>query len=108
MTSDEATQARRTKLLEAKTGLMRRLAALERDATTELNKDFAEQATELENRDVMIALGREGRAELVQIERALERMEAGSYGICESCGKPIAPARLDAHPASSRCIECAR
>lgn len=50
------------------------------------------------------------RGELVdrrlQVQRALERVEAGTYGICERCGKPIAEGRLEARPFVTYCIEC--
>ena len=41
-----------------------------------------------------------------QIESALEKMDRGEYGICENCGRPIAPERLEALPFVSLCIEC--
>ena len=41
-----------------------------------------------------------------QIESALEKMGRGEYGICENCGRPIAPERLEALPFVSLCIEC--
>ncbi len=41
-------------------------------------------------------------------ERALAKLEDGTYGACDSCGKPIAPGRLHAAPESALCIECAR
>ena len=40
--------------------------------------------------------------------RALAKLEEGSYGDCDTCGRPIAPARLRAAPESVLCIECAR
>jgi DnaK suppressor protein len=40
--------------------------------------------------------------------RALAKVEEGSYGTCDSCGKPIAPARLEVAPESVLCIDCAR
>ena len=43
-----------------------------------------------------------------KLERALAKLEEGSYGRCDSCGKPIAPGRLEAVPESVLCIECAR
>lgn len=50
------------------------------------------------------------RAELVerrtQIERALQKVDEGTYGICENCGRPIAPERLEALPFASLCISC--
>ena len=43
-----------------------------------------------------------------RIDRALEKLEEGSYGVCDGCGKPIAPARLKIAPESVRCVDCAR
>ncbi|RNE62250.1 TraR/DksA family transcriptional regulator [Cryobacterium tepidiphilum] len=42
------------------------------------------------------------------IEQALQRMTAGTYGLCRRCGRPIGTERLDARPAAELCIECAR
>ena len=43
-----------------------------------------------------------------KLKRALEKLEEGSYGRCDRCGAPIAPARLEAAPESALCIDCAR
>ncbi len=43
-----------------------------------------------------------------ELEDALERLEAGTYGICESCGRPIDIERLEALPQTRLCIDCAR
>ena len=43
-----------------------------------------------------------------RIERALEKLDEGTYGICDECGGEIVPGRLDAAPESALCIECAR
>jgi DnaK suppressor protein len=43
---------------------------------------------------------------LTQVNEALARMDAGTYGKCANCGKPIAPARLKALPSAALCIEC--
>lgn len=45
--------------------------------------------------------------ELDQIRRARAALDAGTYGTCESCGDAIADARLEARPASTRCVRCA-
>ncbi len=42
---------------------------------------------------------------LTAVDAALHRMEVGSYGLCERCQAPIAPARLEAMPSATRCIE---
>ena len=42
-----------------------------------------------------------------KLERALAKLEEGSYGRCDNCGGPIAPGRLEVAPESALCIECA-
>lgn len=59
---------------------------------------------ELAARD--IAEARQQLAALADVEDALSRMAAGSYGECVDCGKEIAVARLKAYPAATRCIDC--
>jgi DnaK suppressor protein len=44
---------------------------------------------------------------LAEVERALGKLAAGSYGVCERCGRAISPARLEAMPACAVCIDCA-
>jgi DnaK suppressor protein len=43
-----------------------------------------------------------------KLERALAKLDEGSYGRCDSCGGPIAPGRLEVAPESALCIDCAR
>jgi len=50
----------------------------------------------------------EARDEVAAVDRALERMRDGTYGTCSRCGRPIAPARLEARPEAELCIDCAR
>lgn len=50
---------------------------------------------------------RRRRQEIGRIEAALERLDAGEYGWCVTCGEPIADARLELDPACTRCIACA-
>jgi DnaK suppressor protein len=45
---------------------------------------------------------------LQQVEEALSRFDNGEYGLCESCGDPIDPARLKALPHATRCLDCQR
>ena len=47
------------------------------------------------------------RETLVDIDKALAKIDTGTYGTCEQCGKPIGEARLEAMPAAPLCIECA-
>ena len=47
------------------------------------------------------------RRTLVELRAAQERIAAGTYGTCESCGRPIAPERLEARPEARTCVTCA-
>lgn len=85
--------------------LQRTHAHLHRDEP--LSADFAEQAIETENDQVVEALDRDGQIELALIKKALTRIEDGSYGDCQKCGDSINPARLQAIPETEVCIECA-
>jgi DnaK suppressor protein len=72
-----------------------------------LPQDFAEQAVELENSETMVALEEELHEQEREVQRALARLEAGSYGTCTGCGEQIAEQRLQALPAAALCIGCA-
>jgi RNA polymerase-binding protein DksA len=54
-----------------------------------------------------LAMRRNAERLLYQVERALTRMQAGTYGICRECGQPIDDARLKAIPWTRLCIDCA-
>lgn len=69
--------------------------------------DSSERAVQRQNQEVVDALGNDARDDLVRIHAALQRIDAGTYGKCTSCGEAIAPARLDAYPFAARCIDCA-
>lgn len=59
-------------------------------------------------RERTMSLARNARAMVIQIDEALARMDAGTYGLCVSCGQPITPERLDAIPHASDCLDCRR
>ena len=59
-------------------------------------------------RQQVVALLDQARRRLADVDAALARRAAGSYGTCETCGRPIAPERLAARPAARTCITCAR
>ncbi|WP_293786946.1 TraR/DksA C4-type zinc finger protein [uncultured Aeromicrobium sp.] len=64
-------------------------------------------STSLE-RDAEMSLAANQQVLLIQTEKALERLEDGSYGICENCGEPIGKLRLMAFPRATLCMECKR
>ena len=78
-----------------------------RHSDVPLEKDFAEQATQNANDEVMDYLGNSARTEIDLIKQAIARIDNGSYGICEVCDEPISKERLAAVPYSNRCIKCA-
>ena len=102
-------QAIRRQLTARYDEIQHRLQTITRDlrhTNQPLNADFAEQAVEAENDQVLDALDDSIRAEMEQIERTWARMNEGAYGVCEACGKPIAAKRLNALPYATRCIAC--
>lgn len=58
-------------------------------------------------RALIVAFLEHARDRLGDVDRALERLGSGRYGRCETCGRPIDPARLRARPAALTCIDCA-
>ena len=67
-----------------------------------------EGATIAFERQQVAALLEQARRRLADVEAAVHAVEAGSYGRCETCGRPIADERLAARPATRTCIQCAR
>jgi DnaK suppressor protein len=55
-----------------------------------------------------LALRERSKAELTRVDAALRKLDEGTYGICETCGLPIAAERLEAIPWAPTCIDCAR
>ena len=66
-------------------------------------EEEATETAELENR---MALEKRILSQLAEVENALNKFKKGSYGICESCGKSINPARLEALPQATLCMSC--
>jgi DnaK suppressor protein len=79
------------------------LAALDDAAEIE----FEEVAQDEQMRRLLDRLDRRAKVEVEDIDRALARIAAGSYGICIACGESITSARLQALPATTYCISCA-
>ena len=104
MPDTEAAKAR----LEAQLAeLKERQDRIAQDLAEPLNADSSEQAVEMED-DASL----EGQAaliaqEIASVNRALLRVENGSYGECIRCGAEIAPGRLEARPEAALCITCA-
>ncbi len=65
-----------------------------------------EEATESFELERRLSLEKSMREQLTAIEHALQKFEDGTYGLCDSCGQPIDPARLEALPQASLCLRC--
>ena len=76
------------------------------DTVSEAGDDEADASSKLYEREHELALTRNTRELLEQTEHALTRIDAGTYGVCESCGKAIGKARLLAFPRATLCVEC--
>jgi DnaK suppressor protein len=89
-----------------------RLAALakapERGSSVSFGKRVGDGTTEAIGRLTEVGVGESLESTRDRVAAALDRIAQGSYGTCESCGRPIDPRRLAAAPESVHCIECAR
>jgi len=100
----------RQKLNAQRLELGERLQRITRDRSREtqpLSADFADQATQRENDEVLDRLDESTRADLLQLEHAIAHLDRGLYGFCEHCGERIEPARLLAMPQATVCFGCA-
>lgn len=77
------------------------------DADLDFDEGFADSGQVTAERGEVDALAGQLLETLREIEDALAKFDAGTYGRCESCGQPIAEARLEAMPAARLCIVCA-
>jgi DnaK suppressor protein len=98
--------------LEARRDATRdRVAALakrpERGAAQGFGKRIGDGTVEAISRLTEIGVGGSLETALARTERALAKLDEGTYGRCDACGEPIAPARLRAMPDSVLCVACA-
>jgi DnaK suppressor protein len=103
------------RLLAERRRTQRRLAELTGDfreiveasqATNADDEHDPEGATIAFERSQVATLTRQAARQLEEIDAALERLAAGSYGTCERCGRGIAPERLDVRPTARTCVTC--
>ncbi|HVF52782.1 MAG TPA: TraR/DksA C4-type zinc finger protein [Actinomycetota bacterium] len=114
----KALAAIKVSLTKEKEDLQKQQAELEEDSfigtqsdmTGEvgLDEDFADAGTATFDRERDLSIQNNIRDIVEQISRALERIEEGTYGICERCGQPIDAARLKALPYAGMCLDCKR
>ena len=83
-------------------------AAPERGSGISFGKRVGDGTTEAVRRLTEVGVGGSLEVSQARIARALKKLDEGTYGQCDNCGQPIAPARLEAAPESVLCIACAR
>ena len=99
--ADEADELR-AEIDKAESSIADRLG----DSVSDAGDDQADVGAKTYEREHELSLTYNARDLLAQSERALARIEAGTYGSCESCGQPIGKARLKAFPRATLCVSC--
>lgn len=100
----------RTRLIEQSKRLQRRSSVADQSDETGELADYdnhpADAATETYEREKDLAMDENIDDMIESIDRALEKIEAGNYGICDRCGNEISKGRLEVIPYAAFCIEC--
>lgn len=73
---------------------------------TQFDDESGEGSTAAVDRERDLALSAQARAEVVEIDIALDKIDEGAYGICDRCAKPIPQARLEVIPWAALCVSC--
>ena len=98
---------RKSDLIARRGEFAERINRIKKDIGRGLAADSKEQVIQLENQEVLDALGNEAAEELRRIESALQKIETDEYGVCDACGEQIDPRRLEVRPYAIHCIACA-
>ena len=100
--------ALRSQLEAKKNELISRLERVTENVRRGYEADSEERAKQMEDHEVVDALGNDARAEINKITAAIARIDSGDYGICNECGLEIKDSRMAVHPYAEFCIDCAR
>jgi len=69
-------------------------------------QDIGDEAANIYNKQVLLSLNENERIRLQEVDESLDRIENGTYGICEECGGPISLKRLEVRPVAKYCVPC--
>ena len=69
-------------------------------------QDIGDEAANMYNKQVLLSLNENERMRLKEVDESLDRIENGTYGICEECGGPISLKRLEVRPVAKYCVPC--
>lgn len=106
MTTEDHIAQERKRLLEEKEQIKAELSHLREFLQAEVDVEPDEGDSEVFEREKNAALIAVLERRLVDIDTALKSMEKGDYGICQRCGKPIEPERLEVKPDATMCVTC--
>jgi DnaK suppressor protein len=107
----------RERLMSERERLKREIAELDADLAESLedsseespyDQHMAETAAVTLDREIDLSLQDNARAALAQIDRALHKLNGGTYGLCDKCGGPIGDGRLSIAPFATLCVDCKR
>jgi DnaK suppressor protein len=100
---ERATYVRSAEALKAQADSL----ALEHEpGDVQFDEEGGEGGTANVDREIDLHLSAQARATVVEIDRALEKLDDGTYGLCEHCGSAIPDARLQALPYAALCVAC--
>ena len=116
--SKEVLQKLKKALLKKRARLMGNVEKLEEETFMNSQKDYsgdisgykthiADIGSDASGMELMLGLASNQQKLLQQVNEALARIEEGTYGLCQVCGKPIPQARLEAIPEAELCLNCA-
>jgi len=69
-------------------------------------QDIGDEAANIYNKQILLSLNENERLRIKEVDESLDRIENGTYGICEECGGPISLKRLEVRPVAKYCVPC--
>jgi DnaK suppressor protein len=107
---DKKTIARLKKVLlkerEEIVGEVRQIFESSKEMGQDGIQDIGDEAANIYNKQILLSLTESERTRLQEVDEALDRIDAGTYGICEECGEPIGLKRLEVRPVAKYCVPC--
>ena len=107
---DKKTIARLKKILlkerEEIVGEVRQIFESSKEMGQDGIQDIGDEAANIYNKQTLLSLTESERIRLQEVDEALDRIEARTYGICEECGEPIGLKRLEVRPVAKYCVPC--
>jgi DnaK suppressor protein len=102
-------EARKSEIQDAVSSMsdeIRSIGIDQGDENGSLGNHIADDGSNVTEAERIVTISEDLQYILAQVDAALERMEEGTYGVCQSCGRPIGEERLEAFPYVAYCIEC--